>query len=191
MSICIFFTLSLSSYSAVHCFLDSSFHSLKQLVVFFFLPQVKFCFFFNVLKNFFPFLYLKFFFYTTVCLNWKSFPSHYTYSGIYPLGKQAEQGSHFNQIEWSLENCQETCEDKNTWTLSKYAKTEQFKAYKNRHLKYNVGMSVVFGQLLIRRIPVCPSTAPIKGKKKNNYVSEKKEYFHKLALSYMWYTCPN
>ena len=45
-------------------------------------------------------------------------------------------------------------------------------------------MSVVFGQLLIRRIPVCPSTAPIKGKKKN-YVSEKKEYFHKLALSYM------
>ena len=133
---------------------------------FFFLPQVKFCFFFNVLKNFFPFLYLKFFFYTTVYLNWKSFPSHYTYSGIYPLGKKAEQGSHFNQIEWSLENCQETCEDKNTWTLSKYAKTEQFKAYKNRHLKYNVGMSVVFGQLLIWRIPVCPSTAPIKGKKK-------------------------
>lgn len=166
MSICIFFTLSLSSYSAVHCFLDSSFLSLKQLIVFFFSTSSKVFFFFKVLKNFsFP-IFQLFFFYTTVCLNWKSFPSHYTYSGIYPLGKKAEQGSHFNQIEWSLENCQETCEDKNTWTLSKYAKTEQFKAYKNRHLKYNVGMSVVFGQLLIRRIPVCPSTAPIKRKKK-------------------------
>ena len=155
---------------------------------FFFLPQVKFCFFFLMFSKTFFLSYIStFFFYTTVCLNWKSFPSHYTYSGIYPLGKKAEQGSHFNQIEWSLENCQETCEDKNTWTLSKYAKTEQFKAYKNRHLKYNVGMSVVFGQLLIRRIPVCPSTAPIKGKKKTIM----SEYFHKLALSYMWYTCPN
>ena len=64
VSICIFFTLSLSSYSAVHCFLDSSFLSLKQLIFFFFLPQVKFCFFFNVLKNFFPFLYFNFFFFT-------------------------------------------------------------------------------------------------------------------------------
>ena len=179
MSICIFFTLSLSSYSAVHCFLDSSFLSLKQLIVFFFfLPQVKFCFFFLMFSKTFFLSYIStFFFYTTVCLNWKSFPSHYTYSGIYPLGKKAEQGSHFNQIEWSLENCQETCEDKNTWTLSKYAKTEQFKAYKNRHLKYNVGMSVVFGQLLIRRIPVCPSTAPIKGKKKKQLCLWEKRIF--------------
>lgn len=67
----VFFSLSLSLVTQLFTVsLILLFSVLNSSLSFFFLPQVKFCFFFNVLKNFFPFLYFNlFFFYTTVCLN--------------------------------------------------------------------------------------------------------------------------
>ena len=61
----VFFSLSLSLVTQLFTVsLILLFSVLNSSLSFFFLPQVKFCFFFNVLKNFFPFLYFNFFFFT-------------------------------------------------------------------------------------------------------------------------------